>query len=120
MSFIDHLHLLLGVAVFGKIVDMGDDVFIDRVREFCSVSAPFSAGTLGLHLGHSLVARTRNTLICRYYHPLDSVRLVKRSERKHHLYGRAVGVRDDEVILSENIGIDLRDNQLFRRVHSPA
>jgi hypothetical protein len=70
---------------------------------------------LGLvpQLVHALLAGARHGLIGRHHHPLDPRAVVQRLQRHHHLRGRAVGVRDDVLVLVaiDRVGIHLGHDQ---------
>ena len=50
MSLVDHLHLLLGVAVLKEIVDVRNDVLVNRIVVEGRILSPFAAAPLSHHL----------------------------------------------------------------------
>ena len=78
MGLVDHLHLLLGIAVLGEIVDMRNDVLVNRIREFGSILTPDCPASLGFHLGHCPVAGAGHALISGNDNTLDAVFPVER------------------------------------------
>ena len=120
MSLIHHLHLLLGVAVLGKIINMRNYVLVDRIRELSCIFAPLGTATLRLHLRHCLVSGAGHALICRNHHPLDAVGLVQRSQRQKHLDRRAIRIGNDIVVLGEHIRVHFRNHEFLVRIHTPA
>ncbi len=120
MRLVHHLHLLLRVTVLKEIVNVRNDVLVNRIREFCRIFAPLGAVPFGFHLCDSLVARSRNTLICRDYDSLYMIFLMKRCQRQQHLDCGAVRVGDDIVLFRQHVGVHLRHYKFLCRVHSPA
>ena len=120
MGLIDHLHLLLGIAVLGEVINMRNDVLVDRIRELGCILTPLGSAALGFHLGHGPVAGSGHALVCGNHDSLDAISLVERCERKKHLDGGAVRIGNDVVVSGQNVRIDLRDNEFLGRIHSPA
>ena len=120
MGLVDHLHLLLGVAVIKEIINMGNDILVNRIVVEGGILSPFAPIPLSHHLVDSWSPGTGDGLISRDDDPLDGVLLVEGSQRKEHLNRGAIGVGDDIIIFRQDIGIDLRNDQFLGRVHPPA
>ena len=120
VGLVDHLHLLLGVAVLKEIINMGNDILVNRIVVEGRIFTPLPSIPLSLHLVHGRGAGTGDALISRNDNPLDRVLLMKGSQGKKHLNGGTVGIGNDIVLLFKDIGVDLRNDQFLGRIHPPA
>ena len=115
MGLVDHLHLLLRVTVVQEDVDVREGVQVDGMR----VEVAGAAGALGLELVHALGAAAGDALVGAHDDALDAVGLVEGSQGHQHLDGGTVRVRDDVVVGTEDVAVDLGDDELLGRVHPP-
>ena len=83
------------------------------------IEAAGFAGALGLELIHALLAAAAHALVGGDDDALDAVSLLEGSQRHEHLDGRAVRVRDDVVIGTQDVTVDFGDDQFLGRVHAP-
>ena len=111
-----HLHLLLGVAVVGEDVDVGDDVVSQLVLEFLhrGLLALDNLAVLSLQLVHGRGSGAAGSLVGGHMDAADRRQLHYRTQGHHHLYRRAVGIGDDAARGVEGVGgVDLRDDQRY-------
>ncbi len=121
LSFIEHLHLLLRVAVVGKHVDLRNHVIGKLIGKLLHrrLLAALKLPVLCHELVHSGSAGTRSGLIGGHMHAGDGAQVVDRFQCHHHLDGSAVGIGDDAARRVESVvTVHLRHHQRHVGVHA--
>ena len=120
VGLVDHLHLLLGVAVLKEIINMGNDILVNRIVVEGGILSPFAPIPFRHHLVDSGSPGAGDALIRGDHDPLDGILLMEGRQWKKHLDGGAIRVGDDIIIFRKDISVDLGNDQFLGRIHSPA
>ena len=117
---VEHLHLLLRIAVVGEDVDLRDDVvgqLIGKLVHRDGLSVEHLAVLL-LQLGHGGGSSTAGSLIGGHVDAADVAEALQTLEHHHHHDGRAVGVSDDVAGAVQGVlGIALGHHEGYVGVH---
>ena len=116
LCFSYQFHLLLGIAIFFEYIAVRNRIAVDRV---VVGHRPLYALVLVFQLGNRLHPSSGDRLVGRNYDALDSI-FAQGCQGHEHLDGRAVRIGNDLILSGKYIGIDLRDNQFFGRIHTPS
>ena len=120
VGLVDHLHLLLGVAVIEERIDVREYVLVYRIWIYCRIFAPFPSFAFSFHLVYGLVSRPCHGLVGRHDYSFDTVCLVQRGYRHKHLDSGTVRIGYDIVFRRQDIPVDFRHDEFLGRIHPPA
>ena len=120
-GLVEHLHLLLRVAIVLEHVNLRNHVVCQLISELVDgwLLAFHQFLVLLLQFSHSSGTSTRSALVACHMDALDVTQLLNRLENHHHHDGSTVGVGNDATRTVEGIGsVALRHHQWHIIIHT--